>query len=82
MLIVGSPKDSKSNLGAIVSKEHLNSILSKIDIAKKEGGSILCGGVQVSLPGELSNGYYLSPTVIEGTKVPIQLIKKRFLAPL
>ena len=65
-LIVGSPKDSKSNLGAIVSKGHLNSILSKIDIAKKEGGIILCGGDRVSLPGELSNGYYLSPTVIEG----------------
>jgi len=67
-LIVGNPKDSKSNLGAIVSKEHLNSILSKIDLAKKEGGVILCGGNRVFLAGELSNGYYLAPTVIEGAK--------------
>ena len=82
MLIVGSPKDSKSNLGAIVSKEHLNSILSKIDIAKKEGGSILCGGVQVSLPGELSNGYYLSPTVIEGTKSSDTINQEEVFGPV
>ena len=81
-LIVGSPKDSKSNLGAVVSKEHLNSILSKIDIAKKEGGSILCGGVQVSLPGDLSNGYYLSPTVIEGTKSSDTINQEEVFGPV
>ena len=81
-LIVGNPKDSKSNLGAIVSKEHLNSILSKIDLAKKEGGVILCGGDRVSLPGELSNGYYLAPTVIEGAKSSDAINQEEVFGPV
>ena len=49
---------------------------------KKEGGSILCGGVQVSLPGDLSNGYYLSPTVIEGTKSSDTINQEEVFGPV
>lgn len=65
-LVVGDPADSNSNLGAIASHPHLEKILSYIKVAKEEGGQILCGGEQVQLFGELKNGYYMSPTVIEG----------------
>ena len=66
-LVVGDPKNNQSNLGAIVSKHHLNGILSKIQLAESGGGKILCGGNQVFLSGDLSGGYYLSPTIIENT---------------
>ncbi len=64
-LKVGDPKSADSNLGAIVSKPHMEKILSYIDLAKEEGGTILTGGHQVHLEGELADGYYISPTVIE-----------------
>ena len=41
-------------------------ILSYIEIAKKEGGKILCGGEQLKADGEFTNGYYILPTIIEG----------------
>jgi aminomuconate-semialdehyde/2-hydroxymuconate-6-semialdehyde dehydrogenase len=66
LLKVGNPKDSTSNLGAIVSKEHLEKILQCIELAKYEGGKILIGGNRVILEGELSKGYYIEPTIIEG----------------
>ena len=44
----------------------MHKILQKIEIAKKEGGKILCGGERVILDGELSEGYYIAPTIIEG----------------
>ena len=64
-LKVGNPK-TDNNLGAVVSKNHMNSILSKIELAKEEGGKVLCVGNRLILDGELSEGYYIEPTIIEG----------------
>lgn len=60
-LKVGDPNDSSSNLGAIVSEQHLLKISSYVDLAKTEGGTILTGGARLDRPG-----YYFLPTVIEG----------------
>ena len=66
LLKVGNPKDNSSNLGAVVSKQHLEKILQCIELAKSEGGKILIGGHRVILEGKLSKGYYIEPTIIEG----------------
>ena len=65
-MIVGNPLEDESRLGAIVSKPHYEKILSYIELAKEEGGSILTGGVPVKLDGDLSKGWYIRPTIIEG----------------
>ena len=66
LLQCGNPLEETTNFGALVSKAHLEKVISYIDLAKAEGGTVLCGGAQVHLEGELANGYYLAPTVIEG----------------
>ena len=63
-LKVDHPSDNKTNIGALVSKSHLNKIINYIEIAKKEDGTILCGGKKVILKN-YENGYYFEPTVIE-----------------
>ncbi len=63
-LRVGHPSDSKTDIGAIVSKPHLEKVLNYVDIAKAEGGKVLCGGNKVSIDG-YENGYYMEPTIIE-----------------
>ena len=63
-LKVGNPFVEKTNLGALVSKEHLEKVESYIKLAEEEGGKILFGGNRVKVKG-LENGYYLEPTVIE-----------------
>lgn len=63
-LKVGDPFDEETNLGALVSKEHLEKVESYIKIAEDEGGKILFGGNRVKVDGH-ENGYYLQPTVIE-----------------
>ena len=65
-LVVGNPKEKSSFLGAVVSKNHMKSVLTKISSAKKEGGVILTGGKRKVLSGKLKNGYYIEPTIIEG----------------
>ncbi|NNC49779.1 MAG: aldehyde dehydrogenase [Flaviramulus sp.] len=63
-LKVGNPAEADTNLGALVSKPHLEKVLDYIDIAKKENGTVLCGGNKVLVKG-FENGYYLEPTIIE-----------------
>lgn len=65
-LHVGDPLDDATDQGAIVSKQHFDKILSHIELAKKEGGKILCGGKAVKVKGRCSGGWFIQPTVIEG----------------
>ena len=65
-LVLGDPKKDNSFLGAVVSKEHMENILKKISEAKKLGGIILTGGKRRVLSGNLSGGYFVEPTIIEG----------------
>tara|TARA_B100001250_G_scaffold249235_1_gene214250 strand:- start:640 stop:2094 length:1455 start_codon:yes stop_codon:yes gene_type:complete len=81
-LIVGDPRKPKSNLGAIVSKEHLEKIVLEVQLAERNGGKILCGGVPLVLPGELSGGYYMSPTVIENTKYTDRINQEEVFGPV
>lgn len=65
LLVTGDPADPATDLGALVSKQHREKVMGYLSLAREEGGSILCGGEPVALPGELSGGYYLSPAIIE-----------------
>ncbi|MGI8470466.1 MAG: aldehyde dehydrogenase, partial [Pyrinomonadaceae bacterium] len=64
-LKIGDPLDEKTNVGAVVSKPHLEKILSYIELAKEEGGKILLGGNQAKLKGRCEKGYFIEPTIIE-----------------
>ena len=81
-LVVGNPKNPKTNLGAVVSKEHMNKILSKIDEAKKLGGNILIGGERQILEGDLKAGYYIQPTIIEGLSFDCPVNKEEIFGPV
>jgi len=80
-LKVGDPVDNNSDLGALVSKEHLDKVTAYIASADKEGGSILYGGKKVIVPG-LENGYYLSPTIIEVDSNSCTLNQEEIFGPV
>lgn len=81
-LTVGNPFDSGTNLGAVVSKPHMEKVLSYVDLAQQEGGTILCGGEQVHLDGELEGGYYISPTIIEGLTFDCRTNQEEIFGPV
>jgi len=64
-LKVGDPQAPDSNIGAVVSEPHLLKVLSYVELAKSEGGKLLCGGNRIQVPG-LEGGYFMEPTVFEG----------------
>jgi len=62
----GNPLDTDTMIGAQASTEQLEKILSYIDIGKQEGAKVLAGGGRNVLPGDLKDGYYVTPTVLQG----------------
>ncbi|MEY3313781.1 MAG: hypothetical protein RLZZ578_1301 [Bacteroidota bacterium] len=65
-LKVGDPFEDGIQVGALVSKSHWEKVLSYIQLAKEEGGTILCGGSPVHPQGRCEDGWFIEPTVIEG----------------
>ncbi|UOQ49775.1 aldehyde dehydrogenase family protein [Gracilibacillus caseinilyticus] len=63
---IGHPLDTETMMGAQASAEQLEKISSYLDIGKQEGAEVLLGGDQNQLDGELSNGYYVQPTMFKG----------------
>ena len=66
-IVQGHPLDTDTMLGAQASNDQLEKILSYLDIGQAEGAKVLLGGERVDLGGELSGGYYVQPTIFEGS---------------
>ncbi|KAL9647008.1 hypothetical protein ABK040_013862 [Willaertia magna] len=66
---IGNPLDVKTNFGSQISHEHLQKIEYYVELAKQEGGTILCGGKRPELKDELiKDGCFYQPTIITGLK--------------
>ncbi len=66
-IVQGHPLDTDTMIGAQASNDQLEKILSYLDIGQKEGARIRTGGTRAELGGELEGGYYVTPTIFEGT---------------
>lgn len=81
-LKTGNPLDSKNDLGALVSKGHLEKVSGYLNLAKEEGGIILCGGEQLQLSGDNADGYFLTPAVIEGLSNDCRTNQEEIFGPV
>ncbi|MFC5724331.1 aldehyde dehydrogenase family protein [Streptomyces gamaensis] len=66
-IVQGHPLDTATMIGAQASNDQLEKILSYLDIGRQEGARIRTGGARAELDGELKGGYYVQPTIFEGT---------------
>jgi aminomuconate-semialdehyde/2-hydroxymuconate-6-semialdehyde dehydrogenase len=94
-LKVGDPLAPDTDVGAIASKLHFDKIMSYIELAKHEGGTILCGGNAVDLSTETETspvgslllsrslgGWYIEPTVIEGLSHDCRTNQEEIFGPV
>jgi aminomuconate-semialdehyde/2-hydroxymuconate-6-semialdehyde dehydrogenase len=81
-LKVGDPLLEDSNLGAVVSMAHLEKILSYVELAKQEGGTILCGGKRAKLEGRCKHGWFVEPAVIEGLPYDCRINQEEIFGPV
>jgi aldehyde dehydrogenase len=62
----GHPLDPTTMIGAQASNDQQEKILSYIKIGRDEGARVLTGGERAVLDGELAEGCYVQPTILEG----------------
>ncbi len=81
-LPVGDPLEEKTRVGALVSEGHMNKVLSYIQLAKEEGGTIVCGGQRVAPEGRCKDGYFVTPTVITGLPQTCRTNQEEIFGPV
>ena len=81
-IVVGDPLEETSQMGALISKQHMNKVLNYIEIAKAEGAHIEAGGEQVFLEGRCKNGFFVAPTVFTATKNSCTVNQEEIFGPV
>ena len=80
-IVQGNPLDTDTMVGAQASNDQLEKILSYIDIGIAEGARIVTGGERVDLGGDLSGGYYVAPTIFQGTNT-MRVFQEEIFGPV
>ncbi|MEM8776433.1 MAG: aldehyde dehydrogenase [Pseudomonadota bacterium] len=65
-IVMGDPRADGVMMGAQVSSEQQEKILSYLDIGKQEGAEVMTGGGAADLGTDLAGGYYIEPTILKG----------------
>ena len=74
------PLDPKTKLGAIVSQEQMQTVLSYIDAGKKDGAKLVAGGNRVSVDG--SKGFFIEPTIFGDVQNDMKIAREEIFGPV
>lgn len=80
-LRIGDPMRMETQLGALVSREQMEKVLSYIEIGKKEGATLLCGGDRPADPA-LAKGFFVNPTVFGNVKNRMRIAQEEIFGPV
>jgi acyl-CoA reductase-like NAD-dependent aldehyde dehydrogenase len=78
---VGDPAKPDTQLGPIVSREQMEKVLSYIEIGKKEGATLLCGGTRPADPA-LANGFFVTPAVFGNVRNKMRIAQEEIFGPV
>jgi len=81
-LVVGDPLDEATEQGALVSRAQFDKVMSYLQLARQEGGQILCGGDVPAVGGRCSGGFFVRPTVITGLPVNSRVNQEEIFGPV
>ena len=76
-LRIGDPLDDSTDVGALISEAHLQKVMGYIDLAKKEGGTIVAGGHRLDRPG-----YFVEPTIVTGLESDCRVLQEEIFGPV
>src|SRR5210317_2439110 len=77
---VDSPEKAGDHIGPVVSKVQYEKIINLIELGKKEGAKLACGGSD--LPQDLSKGYYIQPTIFTNVTNDMKIAKSEIFGPV
>ncbi|MGW2046350.1 aldehyde dehydrogenase family protein [Streptomyces sp. NPDC001858] len=75
---VGDPRAAETVVGPMAGEKHLRKVEEYVDLARKEGARIVCGGERLELDG----GYYYKPTVIADLANDSRVVQEEIFGPV
>ena len=76
-----NPLKMETMIGAQASLEQMEKIKSYLDLGKKEGAKVLCGGNVAKINSGLEKGNYIEPTIFEG-KNDMRIFQEEIFGPV
>lgn len=76
-LRIGDPLDDATDIGALISEAHLQKVMGYIELATKEGGTIVTGGHRLDRPG-----YFVEPTIVTGLECDCRTTQEEIFGPV
>jgi betaine-aldehyde dehydrogenase len=78
---IGDPMNPETQVGPLVSEQHMHKVLSYIDRGRAEGARVLTGGGRVTT-GDLANGYFVAPTVFDNCRDDMAIVREEIFGPV
>ena len=78
---IGDPMDPATQIGALVSEQHLQKVLSYIDRGRAEGARLLIGGNRVT-GGGLDKGYFVAPAIFDNCRDDMGIVREEIFGPV
>lgn len=79
-MVAGDPLHPKTRLGAIVSREQMESVLRYIDAGKKEGAKLVTGGERADIG--TGKGYFVKPTIFDEVEPQMKIAREEIFGPV
>ena len=79
-MVAGDPLHPKTRLGAIVSKDQMESVLRYIEAGKKEGAKLISGGERADIG--TGKGYFLKPTIFDDVQPEMKIAREEIFGPV
>jgi betaine-aldehyde dehydrogenase len=78
---IGDPMNPETQVGSLISEEHMHKVLSYIARGRAEGAQILTGGMRVTR-GELAKGFFVAPTVFDNCRDDMAIVREEIFGPV
>lgn len=77
----GPGHEEMSEMGAMVSEAHMNSVLEYIRIGQEEGATLRLGGHRLTQNG-LENGFFIEPTIFTNVTNDMRIVQEEIFGPV
>jgi betaine-aldehyde dehydrogenase len=78
---VGNPLDPATQVGALISQEHMEKVLGFIARGRAQGARLITGGSRLT-NGELARGFFVAPTVFDGCQDDMDIVRQEIFGPV
>jgi betaine-aldehyde dehydrogenase len=78
---IGDPMNPLTQVGALISRAHMDKVLGYIERGRAEGAKVLVGGGRAT-DGALSHGFFVAPTVFDGCTDDMAIVREEIFGPV